>query len=388
MANPFRPGFGVSPLILAGRDGIIDEFSNAIADGPGSMGRATLYTGARGTGKTVLLNEAGDVASGRHGWVVINETATPGFVTRMVTQHLPSLLEQHDPGSRRRQLTGITAPLGIGGLAWESTNTHVVAAGLRNQLETICALLTDHGTGLAITLDEVHHRQAGELRDFFTAIQHLIRDGAEIAIAAAGLPSEVSDLLNDDVLTFLRRADRHTLGAVSLDEVERTLRETIQAVGRTIDPDACTEAARATGGYPFLIQLVGLHIYSQRPASPTVSLADVVTGVPAALRRMGSLVHAPALADLSSIDRSFLLAMAHDPGPSTVADIASRLNVDPKYVSVYRQRLIDAQMIEPAGRGRVTYSLPHLRDYLIKHGVVDAQRHGEPTTLPRHGLSP
>jgi hypothetical protein len=35
---------------------LINEFVEAIEDGPGSAGRATLYTGPRGAGKTVLLN--------------------------------------------------------------------------------------------------------------------------------------------------------------------------------------------------------------------------------------------------------------------------------------------------------------------------------------------
>jgi ferritin-like metal-binding protein YciE len=41
----------------------LDEFAEALEDGPGSAGRATFYTGARGAGKTVMLN-AVEVAHG------------------------------------------------------------------------------------------------------------------------------------------------------------------------------------------------------------------------------------------------------------------------------------------------------------------------------------
>ncbi len=298
MKNPFTPGFGNSPPILAGRDDILEQFTDALEDGAGSLGRATLYTGARGTGKTVMLNEVGGLARKR-GWLVIDETASPGFLTRLVAQHLPALLLQHDPNSKRSRLTGVTAPAGIGGITWDSSNVHVVAAGLRNQLELLCQLLAEDGTGVLITLDEVHARQAGELRDFFVAIQHLIREDREIAFAAAGLPSEVSDLLSDDVLTFLRRADRHMLGGVGYGEVERVIRATVEVAGRVIGQAACTRAAAATGGYPFLIQLVGHHIWRQHPREAEITLSDVEAGIPAALRRMGSLVHEPALKDLS-----------------------------------------------------------------------------------------
>ncbi len=55
MTNPFHPTFGVSPPLLVGRDDVLAEFGQALDDGPGSSGRATLYTGARGAGKTVVL---------------------------------------------------------------------------------------------------------------------------------------------------------------------------------------------------------------------------------------------------------------------------------------------------------------------------------------------
>lgn len=371
MRNPFTPGFGNSPPVLAGRDDILAQFADAVDDGAGSPGRATLYTGARGTGKTVMLNEVAAICKQR-GWVVIHETATSGFVTRLVTQHLPALLREHDPNANKTKLKGVTAPLGIGAVTWENTSPDVVAAGLRNQLELLCELLADHATGVLITLDEIHHRQVSELRDFFTALQHLIREELDIVFAAAGLPSEVSDLLSDDVLTFLRRADRHTLGAVAYGEVERTIRDTVESGGRAIGAAACARAAGATGGYPFLIQLVGYHVWRQHPTATEITEADVVAAVPAALRRMGSLVHEPALMDLSHIDRSFLVAMALDEGPSKIADIASRLDVDAKYASVYRQRLIDAQMIHSAGHGLIAFSLPYMRDYLRDRGGAQA----------------
>jgi hypothetical protein len=63
--NPFTPTFGSPPPLLAGREELLAE---ALDDGPGSAGRATLYTGARGAGKTVLLNEVEDTARER-GWL-------------------------------------------------------------------------------------------------------------------------------------------------------------------------------------------------------------------------------------------------------------------------------------------------------------------------------
>lgn len=82
MPNPFHPSFGVSPPLLVGRDHLLEDFAEALDDGPGSAGRATLYTGAMGSRTTVMLNTVEDRAKAA-GWVVISETASPGLVGRI-----------------------------------------------------------------------------------------------------------------------------------------------------------------------------------------------------------------------------------------------------------------------------------------------------------------
>ena len=86
---------------------------------------------------------------------------------------------------------------------------------------------------------------------------------------------------------------------------------------------------------------------------------------------MGSQVHEPALAELRDIDRTYLAAMVQDEGPSRTGDIADRLGVTDSYASVYRRRLLDAQMIEPAGYGRVTFALPYMREFIREHLVIE-----------------
>ena len=366
MPNPFHPSFGVSPPLLVGRDALIDEFVEAIEDGPGSSGRATLYTGARGAGKTVMLNAIEDRTRER-GWLVISETATPGFVDRITKQQLPRLLRDFDPGAVRSKLTGVSAPLGIGAVSWDSVEAHVAESGLRNQVELLTDLLAEHKTGLLITLDEIHQNQISELRDLATTIQHAFREGRDVAFAGAGLASTVTDVVNDEVLTFLRRADLHTLASVVDADVERAIKEPTEASGRTIGADALEVMVEGTNGYPFLIQLVGAQTWRLHPAAPEISIEDAIEGVARARRRLGSLVHEPALAGASDIDKSFLIAMAKDSGPSKMSDIQQRMDVSVNYASQYRLRLLAGELIQSTRRGYVDFALPYLREYLLEH---------------------
>jgi hypothetical protein len=371
--NPFHPSFGVSPPLLVGRDDLIEEFLESIEDGPGSAGRATLYTGPRGAGKTVLLNAIEDGTRAK-GWLVVAETASPGFIERITRQHLPRLLRDFDPEAVHRRLSGFSVPLGplgAGGVTWNTLESHVVEAGLRNQIEMLTDLLIEHETGLLITLDEIHQNQIAELRELAIAVQHAFREGRELAFVGAGLLSSISDVMNDEVLTFLRRADRHHLGSVHHGDVQRAIREPIEMAGRAVGDEALELMTNGTRGYPFLIQLVGAQTWRLHPSETEITVDDAREGVSRALRRLGALVYEPALAGASPIDKTFLLAMTKDDGPSKMADIQERLGVDVNYASQYRLRLIAAELIEASSRGYVDFALPYLREYLQDEAAAD-----------------
>jgi hypothetical protein len=365
--NPFRPTFGVSPPVVAGRYDLLEQFRIGLVEGPGSPGRASLYVGPRGSGKTVLLNEL-EVVAGEQGWYVIAETASDGLVARLVDEHFPALLARVDPDRTDTQVRSATA-FGVG-LGIERRRRHEPRPGLRSQLTVLTDILTLRSppSGLLLTVDEVHGGDPDELRELGTTVQHCFREQRPVAFAAAGLPVAVQEhLLNDRVLTFLRRADRHHLGAVSPDEVRIAIEDPIRSAGRTIDPDALELAVSATRGYPFMIQMVGWQLWRLSDDADTISIDLVLRAIPIAVQRMGELVHEPALGDLSRGDRRFLAAMASDDGPSRTGEIARRLGVGDAWASQYRRRLIDAELVRPVRRGEFDFELPYLREYLRAH---------------------
>lgn len=368
--NPFKPTAGATPPVLVGRQPLLDALAEGIEDGPGAPARLTIFTGARGVGKTVMLTEADDIAT-RYGWLHIDETATPGMLDRL-NEHVGRLLDGFRPRPKRR-ITGIGLPGGLGSITTQIIPEQSVQ--LRQQIITLLeeSARLNRDSGLLITIDEVHSG-ISDLRELAVIIQHLVRDDYQIALVLAGLPSAVSDLLRHDsqgrVLTFLRRADKHTLADVSVDEVYEAFDQTIKAGGREIDPAALAAAADATFGYPFLIQLIGYHVWRSTPEK-RITLPNALAGIDAARRRMGSLVHETALADLSEIDKTFLAAMSRDDQPSRMLDIRRRMGgISSQHLNRYRERLLTAGLIRQTGHGRVDYALPHLRQYLREHSAT------------------
>jgi hypothetical protein len=314
-----------------------------------------------------MLNTAEDQARKRK-WAVVSETATPGFVARIRDTHLPALLAELDPP--RFRFTGVTAPGNLGGATWQTTTSYPVDADLRTRAMLAADLLAQRRAGLLITLDEIHSVTVPELRQLGTVVQHAFREGRELAFAGAGLSGAVSDLLKDFQLTFLRRAERHHLGKVPGPEVAHALREPIRTAGGAVSDDALSVMTEGTEGYPFLIQLIG-HRSWIAADDGAIDRDTALRGVADARRRLGSLVHEPALGDCSEVDKTFLVAMAHDNGPSQIGEVQRRMGVDKYYAASYRRRLIAKELISPAGRGLVAFTIPGIGDYLREHAVSD-----------------
>lgn len=371
--NPFVPTFGADPYIIVGRDAILDAFAEPFSTlNPGTPGLTVLIDGERGMGKTVLLNEY-ESAARQEGWLVISEGGSPGLLDRLVHDHLPRLLAEHDPQGRTRLTAAGATVTGLGSVNATWTERHPAESTLRSQIAELTDLLRPHETGLVVTVDEVHAANADELRKLGEVLQFARREQRLVGFAAAGLSSYLDAFLNHPGTTFLRRAERYTIGDVRLVEARQALSTTIVDAGRRIGPQALDQAAAASGGYPFLIQLIGYEAWREHARTDTITLDDVTAGITRAFRALGDRVHAPALKALSPKDLAYLRAMAIDDGPSHTGTLAERLGVRPDVAQQYRARLLAAGIIEAPARGLVRYTIPGLGQYLLRHEHDDAE---------------
>lgn len=144
----------------------------------------------------------------------------------------------------------------------------------------------------------------------------------------------MSDLLNEGVATFLRRADRINLHEAAIAEVTASCRELFTEGGIDVSPELIGEAAEPTEGYPFLIQLVGYYLWMEAEnANWTLDQNSVRTAIGAALRRNTLVVVESAMSDTSYKDREFLNAMARQDGPSTALQIGQAIKSKPNVIS-------------------------------------------------------
>ena len=356
--NPFTPTFGSIPHQIAGRQQIIDNALEGLVNGPGDPNRATIYVGARGTGKTVLLAKIAEEASA-NGWISVNVNAESGMLDEIIAQMKDSASEFLSPESLS-YITSIT--IGGTGVA-RSEKQGVKRTTWRSEMTSFLKELNAKGIGLLITVDELNVK-IEELRMLISTFQHFVRERRDVALIMAGLPAKVTDLLRDDSISFLRRAFQHHLESIEENEVRFSMKKTIEFAGRKIENDALNLAVDNTKGFPFMIQLIGYHMWRQNPDNVCISVEDAHEGILLAHNDLEKMIYNNTFRDLSEMDIAFLVAMLDDEEYSKIADIAARMNVSPKYAGEYRRRLIEHGIIGSRGYGRVAFDLPMFREYL------------------------
>ena len=366
---PFSPTFGISPPVLAGRDHVLADMDEVVDGNIYSPACASLLFGIRGMGKTALLNTIEDRARGQ-GWLAISESGYPrglvGRITLQASELVRGLDAEEFPPARRR-ITGATL-MGTGIATETAPEPARPTPSLTMILTALGERLAERGCGLLITIDELHDAEPGEVREFGSIFQLASRRRElPVVFTGASLPELRHTLLSGTKSTFLQRCAQYDLGPLEGPEVEQALRVPIERAGGAIGAGLLRRAAAASGGHPFMVQLIGARVWSSS-ADPAAGITadEVRRGITEAQERFGGSVYGPVWSTLTDPERRFLIAMvADDNRPSAISAIGRRWGRPYSSLNTYRRRLINKGMIETAGRGRVRFVRPGARDYAI-----------------------
>ncbi|MDK8625258.1 hypothetical protein [Corynebacterium appendicis] len=133
--------------------------------------------------------------------------------------------------------------------------------------------------------------------------------------------------------------------------------------------------AQFSKGYPYLVQLLGFLSWEAADALGTdrINAHSVSDAISRTLERLGVHMHQPALREVPARQMEYLPAMAAieaDTGSSDVstAALSEHLGRPTTALSDIRTRLIERDLITPAGWGLVEFSQPYLGQYLLDRG--------------------
>lgn len=374
--NPYRPGFNEPPRELAGREAVLEDLTDAIevAALDGRTPRPTLFVGARGVGKTVLLAQAAAIAGSRFGWPRVHvemRPQTPFTPDLMDAIKRTSELLEQPPARRSLRAESVTLHAGVPGVAGgEIRFARAAQAGddptpaLRPALTGLAELALARESGFVVTLDEAHLASRREL----AALAALLQEGTgkrwPAVVVIAGLPLMRAP---EHSVTYLERGAWHELGLLNTEETVRALRLPAEAAGRPMDEDTAVLLAQASGGYPYAVQLYGHHAWRASTGRARVDLAAAEAALPRAQHELERGLYAARWSAASQSQKRYLTALAtiaDTTRPTTARAVADELGRTPKQLSSVRDDLIKGGTLTVEGN-ELRFTTPGMSAYVL-----------------------
>ena len=391
--NPYTPGAGARPPLLAGREAELDDFTVALERlGAGQFARSFVLDGLRGVGKTVLLNEA-DVIAREHGWV------SSGVVECNEDDDLPLLMARLCHRSLRRLSTakrlGSGAERALGVLraftlsadstgSWRFNIDVQAVKGVADSGDTesdIVELLAEvgkaasqHGSGAAFFLDELQFLGKRDMALLAAALHGVSQQNAPVLLIAAGLP-QLPLLLKGAKPYSERLFDYRTIGGLSRSTAATALTVPAQRLNASFGPDALERILDRSGGYPHFLQQWGETVWREAEG-PAITLDDVEIAEELVNDELDRRFFRDRYEKATEAEQIYMAAMADlGDGRHTSAEIARKMGVEQREVSVRRAGLIEKGLIFSPVSTQLDFTVPQFASYLRRtHPFDPAER--------------
>jgi hypothetical protein len=379
--NPYTPGAGRKPRLLAGRDPDLENVQALVERlSGGGYERSLIYSGLRGVGKTVLLMEFDALAS-EAGWATtdVQEVGSqPDFrvtFARMAARVLREISRKHRIKDRVDRALGVVKAFSIAVPGAVQLKLDVEAASgtadsgdpeqdLSELIVEIGEVAQQTRSGGLFLIDEMQNLDTPALAAICMAFQAVSRRGLPVALVGAGLPD-----LQVRLISAKPYADRlfqyRELGRLTDAAARAALIGPAGSLGVDFDEEAARQVVREAAGYPYFLQEYGLELWNtvERPPITATDMDTVREIVNDSLARS---FFGPRFQLATDSEQRYLAAMAAlgEP-PYRSSDVASRYGArDQRGVSMHRDSLIQKGLIWSPRRGQLDFTVPLFADFL------------------------
>ena len=344
--NPFNITFGKEPLNPINRtyeiNKIIETFSN---ENPFS--EIYVLTGPRGCGKTVALNSLIKHYRNEKDWMTVDLNPENDLLEQLAGKIC-------DQVKSNKMFLKTEFSFSFHGISFSMKGERPVT-NISTLLNSMLKVLQKKNIKLLITIDEVNNNS--NMRVFVHEYQSFLREGFSCFLVMTGLYENISALENEKSLTFLYRAPKINLDALSIRSITYKYKELF-----SINEEKAIELAKITKGYAYAYQLLGYILYENNTTKVNDNILDQFDSY------LETRVYFKIWQSLSENEKDILKLVAR--GKTSNTDIMSSLDMASNALAVYKKRLANKGIVDTNTRATLSFKLPRFSEF-IKFNYFD-----------------
>lgn len=380
LPNPYRPGAGMSPAYLAGRDNTINEAQNILqAINYGYSARSVVYYGLRGVGKTVLLNYIETLADemdlpseymeiaerdrsfqyqmALHIYKLINRLS----LLKNIESHIKKALSI---------LKAFTIKYGCDDISIEVNPANGISdtGNLANDMTELFLALgviaQKQNKGVVLFIDEIQYIKDDEFEALMEAIHRTNQKNYPIVIFSAGLPKIAK--IAGDVKSYAERLfDFIEIDSLNNEEAKLALIEPAKRFQINYTDEAVNKIIEITQGYPYFLQEYGKWVWECKKEESIIDIKIVNKAYDKFEQSLDKAFFKVRHDRATAREIEFMTAMvACEKLPCSTKEIANIMGESIQAISPLRAQLIHKGFIYAAKRGEVDFTVPQFDKYL------------------------
>lgn len=377
--NPYRPGAGLMPAYIAGRDEDIKNveqmFSALTLNIPT---QSIIFSGLRGVGKTVLINKLQNIAEDlgifskhieieeRNDFISQIAECSQAFLRKVSTKEKFKHLVQKPLEAIKSLVISFNPEDSTFSFSLQDRELYVsknLTQSLTEVFTTIGETAQKTETPICFFIDEIQYMKQDQLGSLIAALHRTNQLGYPVMIVGAGLP-KIYKMLSDEKSYSERLFFYKQIGSLTYDQSKKAIEEPVKKMSVSYTKEAIDKIVEATGGYPFFIQQLCQIVYA-RTNLDVIDGNDVDRCKTEFLKVLDDGFFKSRYERCSESDKKFIFAMVKCGDlPCTISNVAQNMKKSVSSISTIRAQLINKGIIYPVRFKEVDFTVPEFDEYI------------------------
>lgn len=377
--NPYRPGAGLMPVYIAGRDEDIQNVSQMFdaltMDIPT---QSIIFSGLRGVGKTVLINKLQSIAEEkgifckhieieeRNDFISQIAECSQAFLRTISAKEKFKHLIQKPLEAIKSLVVSFNPEDNSFSLSMQDRELYVsnnLTQTLTEVFSTIGETAQKTEMPICFFIDEIQYMKQNQLGSLIAALHRANQLGYPIMIIGAGLP-KIYKMLSDEKSYSERLFMYKKIDSLTDEQSEKAIEEPAKKFNIIYAHEATNKIVEITKGYPFFIQQLCKIVYD-KTNKDVIELSDVENCIDEFLSSLDEGFFKSRYERCAESDKKFIFAMVEcGELPCTISNVAHNLNKTVGSISTTRAQLISKGIIYPVRYKELDFTVPEFSGYI------------------------